>query len=392
MKIPVEKSFLGFVDAVRNRTIFGWVYDRRQPKHHLEVAVSVNRKSTGVALANRYRADLAEHGIGDGCHGFELTLPDHLADVDVIEVTVKESDYRLQFPENLICPKSNRALPPQWQAIQGRFSLPSFFILGAAKAGTTSLHGYLDHHPEICMSNPKEPFYFEAEYDRGPTFLFNKYFSHWSGQRVVGSARHRDLYLPYVPQRIHTFNPAAKLIAILRNPVARAVSHWWFWYSRRFEELSLAESLRADLERIESGKLLKESAEIETYTNTLEADGKGCYRTYLDSGYYYDQLLRYIELFGKDQLRIILLEDLENNPKQVTAMLLDFLGADAGYAREMEYPVLNQSMPGMDSHLDEATESWLIRHYKPHNQNLERLLHRSLAAWDEPILRASAKK
>jgi hypothetical protein len=386
-----QTSYRGFVDAVRNRTVFGWVYDSHQPDRHVEVKITVNRNFVGAATANRYRADLAEHGIGDGRHGFELTLPDHLADVQLIEVTARDSDYRLQLAENLICSKSNRVLPPQWQPIQGHFRLPSFFILGAAKAGTTSLHMYLDQRPEICMSNPKEPFYFEGEYDRGPTFLFNKYFSHWSGQRIVGSARHRDLYLPYVPQRIHTFNPAAKLIAILRNPVARAVSHWWFWYSRRFEKLSLAESLRADLERIASGKLLKEPAEIETYTNTLEADGKGCYRTYLDSGYYYDQLLRYIELFGKDQLRIILLEDLANNPKQVTAMLLDFLGADAEYARDMQYPVLNQSMPGMDRHLDEATESWLIRHYKPHNQNLERLLHRSLAGWDEPILRGSAK-
>jgi hypothetical protein len=390
--MTAETSCRGFVDAVRNRTVSGWVHDPRQPGRRLQVAFTVNGSFAGTGVANRYRADVAQHGIHDGCYGFEFTVPDHCADIYSIAVTVPNADYRLAFSsENSICPISNRTLPPAWKAVQGHFRLPSFFILGAAKSGTTSLHGYLDQHPEICLSNPKEAFYFEAEYDRGATFLFNKYFSHWSGQQLVGGARHRDLYLPYVPPRIHSFNPSAKLIVILRNPVSRAVSHWWHWYSRGSEQLPLKDSLLADLERIESGKLLQELAEIETYSSTLEADGKGCYRTYLDSGYYDEQLSRYIELFGQDQLRIVLLEDLANNPKQTTAMLLNFLGADPRYAQDIDYGVLNQSVPGMQDHLDEETEAWLIGHYKPHNQNLERLLKRSLDAWDEPVFRTTAK-
>lgn len=53
----------------------------------------------------------------------------------------------------------------------------------------------------------------------------------------MGESRHRNLYLPYVPVRIHNFNPEAKLVAVLRNPAERAASHWWHWRSRGLEQL-----------------------------------------------------------------------------------------------------------------------------------------------------------
>src|SRR5204862_1223537 len=122
-------------------------------------------------------------------------------------------------------------LPPEWKN-GSRMALPSFFVVGAAKSGTTSLHVYLDQHPDIFMSKPKEPFFFEAEYDRGPEYYYRRYFGGWNGQREVGESRHRNLYFPYIPARIHSYNPNARIIAVLRNPAERAISHWWHWYAR----------------------------------------------------------------------------------------------------------------------------------------------------------------
>lgn len=94
---------------------------------------------------------------------------------------------------------------------------PDFFILGAAKCGTTSLHAWLDFHPDILMSDPKEPFFFEAEYERGREYYRETYFKHWQGQPLTGDARHRNLYFSYIPERIRELNPAARFIILLRE-------------------------------------------------------------------------------------------------------------------------------------------------------------------------------
>jgi hypothetical protein len=89
---------------------------------------------------------------------------------------------------------------------------PNFFILGAAKCGTSSLRGYLSRHPEVFMSDPKEPFFFEAEYEKGFDFYWRRYFSDWQGEPAIGEARHRNLFLPYVTKRIAASVPDAKLL------------------------------------------------------------------------------------------------------------------------------------------------------------------------------------
>ena len=97
--------------------------------------------------------------------------------------------------------------------------LPDFFILGAAKAGTTSLFELLKLHPDVFMSSPKEPFFFEYEYEKGLGFYSRTYFRGWNGQKRIGEARVSHLLLPFVPGRIRASRPEARLIAILRDPV-----------------------------------------------------------------------------------------------------------------------------------------------------------------------------
>lgn len=214
--------------------------------------------------------------------------------------------------------------------------IPNLFILGAAKCGTTTLHQYLNRLPDICMSEPKEPFYFEAEYGQGIEFYRKKYFAHWHGEAIKGDARHRNLLLPFIPDRIRQVNPDAKLIVLVRNPTDRAFSHWYHNYSRDSEDLSFPDAIEVDLQRIRSGLRCDTEEEILQHIERLPrpAPGKviglGLYRTYLDSGYYFEQIERYLALFPEGNLKIILFDDLVQQPQQVMADVLSFLGLEKG--------------------------------------------------------------
>ena len=275
----------------------------------------------------------------------------------------------------------DRQLPPGWSA-GSSYRCPSFFVLGAAKSGTTSLHVYLDQHHEIFMSKPKEPFFFEAEYERGAQFYYNKYFGGWKGQRAVGESRHRNLYLPYVPARIFSYNPEARLIVLLRNPAERAVSHWWHWRSRDLEPLTAEAAFNSDMERIASGMAVVTPQEIADYAQELAKDARGQHRTYIDSGYYFDQLQRYLQYFRRDQLHVLLFEEFIRQPTESLRQVFQFLQVDEAVAPWVDVPRFNQSNPGMWDHISHRLWSELIDHYAPHNRRLEQLLGRSVSFWD----------
>jgi len=276
----------------------------------------------------------------------------------------------------------DRPLPPAWSAGK-TYRYPSFFVLGAAKSGTTSLHLYLDQHPEIFMSKPKEPIFFEAEYERGAQFYYNKYFGGWKGERSVGESRHRNLYLPFVPARICSYNPESRLIVLLRNPAQRAVSHWWQWWTRDLELLSPEAAFDADLARIEAGIAVVTPEEVVRYAKELTQDVQRRHRTYIDSGYYFDQLQRYLQFFRRDQLHIILFEEFIGEPVESLRRLFQFLGVDEGIAPWVDVRPFNQSVRGMWDHISDRLWNRLIEHYAPHNRRLEQLLGRSLTCWDE---------
>jgi len=110
-------------------------------------------------------------------------------------------------------------------------SKPNLFIIGAMKSGTTSLHNYLNAHPDIAMSEEKEPGYFvdELSLRRGEKWYCNL-FENAQDYRYRGESSTHYTKLPLyrgVPERIFRFNPDAKLIYIMRDPFERVVSHYW---------------------------------------------------------------------------------------------------------------------------------------------------------------------
>lgn len=199
-------------------------------------------------------------------------------------------------------------------------------ILGAAKAGTTSLHNYMAQSPEICASIPKEPLFFEMEYERGLSYYLERYYAHRAREPVLCEARHRNLYLPYVADRIAGALDDPYLIVLLREPVSRAYSHYWHWAVRGLEPLSFEDAVEDNIQRLRTGPYFADEAEADLYRSTLGYDGWSPYRSYVDSGYYADQIERFVRLFGRERLQLVTFEELRDRPEEVCRRLFRWLG------------------------------------------------------------------
>lgn len=294
----------------------------------------------------------------------------------------------------------------------------NLFVLGAAKCGTTSLHSYLDEHPNICMSSPKEPYFFECEFDNGYQYYNDKYFSHYNSESIVGESRHRNLYLEYIPERIKNYNPNAKFIILLRNPVERAFSHWWHFYSRGLEDLNFKDAITEDLKRIEDGLKIDNEKEIINYCANLNGRLNGTYRTYIDSGYYLSQIQRYVKIFSKEKILIILSNDLQTQRQSVMNSITKFLNIEPFEKEKINFESknekkiirnnsliikilrflkLNKLVPFhfkhklhkyytsrvMQYHRDKNTIDLLKNHFKEHNIKLEQFINKDLSNWNK---------
>jgi hypothetical protein len=223
--------------------------------------------------------------------------------------------------------------------------LPNFFIIGAAKSGTTSLHEYLDQHPEIYMSFPKELNFFSF-LDFAPDFSgpcahwdnpvladrlrreryelsittwseYKKVFAHAGPAKAIGESSVSYLYFPQAAARIRQFTPDARLIAILRNPVDRAYSK--YRQLRRdgaepcasFEDAIAAEPAR-----------MRENWSPAWF--------------YVDRGLYYRQLKRYYDLFDHHSLMVILFDEFTNDTKDVMQDIFAFLDIDSAFRVDLD--------------------------------------------------------
>lgn len=292
---------------------------------------------------------------------------------------------------------------------------PNLFILGAAKCGTTSLHGYLAQHPDICMSEPKEPRFFEAEHERGAAYYWRTCWAHWKGEPVAGEARPANLFLPYVPPRVHALNPDARLVVVLREPGARAFSHWWQRVQQGHEKQPFMDALRDNLRRIEAGTGF-DGPEGERRWREALIPGSGTVRitTYLDTGYYAEQLRRYLALFPADRLKVVLTDDLERDVEATVADVHRFLGVEprplerrdaklvapgrggAAVLRALRSVRVGRLLPnalkapvrGALGRIGERARPaagevrWLREHFASRNRDLARLVGRDLSHWE----------
>lgn len=202
--------------------------------------------------------------------------------------------------------------------------MPNFLVIGAAKSGSTSLYAYLKQHPQIYMSPVKEPGFFAWEGDsldfRGPgdrerTLPINnlkEYVTLFDGvtnEIAIGEACTDYLYSSQAPERICHYIPDAKLVAILRDPTERAFSQFLGNTKGGYEPLTnFAQAIAEEDSRI---------------SNNWH------YRWhYRARGFYYTQLMRYLDEFDRSQLKIYFYEDWNANPIKILQDIFLFLGVD----------------------------------------------------------------
>jgi len=192
---------------------------------------------------------------------------------------------------------------------------PNFFILGAAKCGTTSLHHYLSQHPEIFMSKIKEPSFFCETFQQvnNPVHYFDL-FADARHEKIVGEASHVYLSDPKAAPILKGLFPEAKFLIILRNPAERAYSLYLDMKNHGWEKIkSFQKALDKEMDRIDSVTFKHNNPQY--FYNFL----------YYHSGLFGEQIKRYFDLFDRAQFHILTLEHLKNNYTKCLDDIFDFL-------------------------------------------------------------------
>jgi len=135
------------------------------------------------------------------------------------------------------------------RAMGSELRLPDFVVIGAQKAGTTSLHAALAQHPQLFLPSTKELHYFSSGFDQ-PLASYGAHFGPARADQVCGEATPYYLFHPAAPQRLAACLPQARLIVLLRDPVARSLSHYFHAIRRGNETLPLEAALAAEPERL----------------------------------------------------------------------------------------------------------------------------------------------
>ena len=257
--------------------------------------------------------------------------------------------------------------------------MPDFIIIGAQKAGTSSLYAYLTKHPLIQAASTKEIHFFDTGFSKGKSWyrkhfpsIIDKLKAKLKGKSMItGEASPYYLFHPLAPTRIFKTLPKVKLIVILRNPVDRAYSHYQhevklsFETSETFEEAISQEEkrLNGEVERI-----------IKNHNyNSFNHQ----HHSYLSRGIYVDQLKVWFNLFGKSKVLVICSDFFYQNPSQVLKQVSDFLNLP--YVEIDCYQKYNASSY---SALKPDTRQSLINFFKPHNQRLYEYLGEKFD-WDK---------
>ena len=288
--------------------------------------------------------------------------------------------------------------------ITGRW--PDFMIIGAARAGTTTLYTHLCRHPQVFMCDPKEPFFFSHESARARGEVWYKsLFTKCTKNQICGEASTSYASWPQcgdVAGGIAQAIPNVKLIYIMRHPVDRAYSHYDYFFHMNFSHM------------MEKKMSFEEALE--------------CDKRFVNESMYMMQIKQYLRYFSRESLLPLLLDDLATNPSKTVSKVWQFLGITAcpledssctANTGEEHYIRLQttqrlRTIPGMSQVADVLPRSWregafrlirlspvgryiakrdklrpmrpetrqrLLRLFKQSNHELAAFLNRDLASW-----------
>ncbi len=243
-----------------------------------------------------------------------------------------------------------------------------FLVVGAQKSGTTTLHSYLDDHPQIQMASKKEVHFFnnnqfflnsEPDYD-----FYHSWFNFDDNAKLRGEVTPAYLYCRDAAVRIWQYNPAMKIVIILRSPIERAFSHWNMEINRGAESLGFEEALLKESERC------GETLPLQHYVYS-----------YLDRGFYSSQIREYWRCFGKKQILVLKYDDLRENLTLLLEELFDFLEIDGALISDFvsHKKVLHKAKYAVS--MDRSSSELLLKHYKYEILQLESMLGWDCSHW-----------
>ena len=207
---------------------------------------------------------------------------------------------------------------------------PNLFVVGAAKAGTTSLYHYLSQHPDIYMSPIKEPHFFSKIQPKQRYMALSGcvniqdaavYLDLFKPQQqaVVGEASPSYLWDAQAPERIQQVSPDAKIVIMLREPTSRAYSHYLNEVRAGLEKRPFLQALQADL--------------------STQSAGWGISPLYVALGQYSEQVQRYLDRF--EAVHVVFFEEFIKDVEGHLREIFAFLAVDPSYAATIEPEVQN---------------------------------------------------
>jgi len=197
--------------------------------------------------------------------------------------------------------------------------LPTALVIGAQKAGTTALYAWLLRHPSVAGPSWKEVNYFDRRYAKGDRWYRGNFPRARPGS-VVLEASTGYLFHPLAPERAGRLLRDARLIALVREPVSRAYSHYQHEVALGREPLSFEEAIDREEERME-GELDRMLANPAYFSHAWWN------YTYLARGRYAEQLERWLAVYPAEQLLVVPTSDLAELPRETYGRVLSHLGA-----------------------------------------------------------------
>jgi hypothetical protein len=210
--------------------------------------------------------------------------------------------------------------------------LPDFFLVGAPKCGTTALADHLKQHPQVFIPRRKELDYFGADLCivNRPRLTFAEYQAFYADaedQKRSGDASVWSLYSRCAAEEIRAFCPTASIVIMLRDPVEVMYAlHSHNLYTGNETILDFAEALAAEEDR-RQGRRLGRRARVRHLLH------------YRDAVRYTEQVRRYLDVFGRSSVHVIVFEDFQRDVRGVYRGVCDFLGVDPGF--EPDFRVVN---------------------------------------------------
>jgi len=364
---------LGHLDLVDERFCSGWVFYPKQPAKAADVNVFVNDQLIHTVTAKLPRSDVKGKGIHPtGLCGFRFEWPiGFRPQVGDIVAARAEGDIKsLEGSPKQVCVDGSEFAPNDSSGVKNRSgadaeprgALPSFYCIGAQKAGTTWLHRMLKEHPQIYLPQVKEVHYWDLHSSRSLEW----YRNHFVAGRINGDITPAYAILPEVKvAEIHTLTPQAKLLFSMRHPIDRAWS---------FVQMVVENEFQVCPDDLKAGE---PKGEVLAFVRK-QLFHPGC----LARSNYAETIRRWRKQFSEDSLMWYRYERISEDPRGLLADVCRHIGADPSWCEQLAPDMIERTVFASKK-IPFPTElrAEFADRFAPYIDDLEQLLGERFDGW-----------